>query len=112
VVLWEAETGKERQRLTGHEAPVTSVFFHPAGKLLLSTGEDQTVRMWNLSTGEPLARLLQEGGREGTFSPDGKWIVTRQAVSSRLWPVDPLAAASPAPPTHPHERQRYQIPND
>jgi WD40 repeat protein len=114
VVLWEAETGKVRQRLTGHEAPVTGVVFHPDGKLVLSTGEDKSVRLWDLSTGEPLAKFMHEGGREAAFSPDGRWIVTRAAQASRLWPVDPLAAALARKPRDlaPHERERYQIPND
>jgi WD40 repeat protein/tRNA A-37 threonylcarbamoyl transferase component Bud32 len=114
VVIWDAVSSKPLHRLTGHEAPVTSVAFHPAGKLLLSASEDKTVRIWDTATGEQLIRLTHDGGFDPVFSPDGKWIVTWTNQVSRLWPVDPLAAALARKPRDllPHERERFQISND
>jgi WD40 repeat protein len=110
VILWDA-AGKELRRLSGHEAPVTGVAFHPAGKLLLSAAEDKTIRVWDATTGEQLVRLAQEGGLEPAFSPDGKWFVTRMGQGDRLWPVDPLAEALARKPRDltPHERERFAI---
>lgn len=38
--------------LTGHKGAVTSLSIHPSGKLLLSVGQDKTIRTWNLITGK------------------------------------------------------------
>jgi WD40 repeat protein/MoxR-like ATPase len=75
---------------TGHGSIVWSVSFSPDGKQALSGASDNTLRLWNVKTGE-LIRTFK--GHEGiiysvSFSPDGK-----QALSGanddtlRLWNV-------------------------
>lgn len=38
--------------LTGHKGSVLSLSVHPSGKLLLTVGQDKTLRTWNLVTGK------------------------------------------------------------
>jgi serine/threonine protein kinase len=72
----------------GHAGSVQSVAISPDGKLVLSGGDDRTMRLWSVETGEELRRF---DGHEGwvsavAFSPDGS-----RAVSGnydrivRLW---------------------------
>jgi WD40 repeat protein len=49
VVLWDAGTGKERRRCTGHQGWVRSVCYSPDGKKLLSAGADTTLVVWDAS---------------------------------------------------------------
>jgi WD40 repeat protein len=111
LILWETETAKSVRLLNGHEAQVTSVVFHPGGKLLMSAAEDKTIRVWDVATGEQLILLTHEGSLEPAFSPDGKRLLTRTGASDRLWPVDPLAEALARKPRDltPHERERFSI---
>ena len=66
--------------LPGHEAPVLAVAFGPAGRYLVSAGEDSRARLWDLSVPGPTkAEIL--GGHTGPIhaagiTPDGRWIVT------------------------------------
>jgi WD40 repeat protein/tRNA A-37 threonylcarbamoyl transferase component Bud32 len=72
----------------GHSGSVQSVAISPDGKFVLSGGDDRTMRLWSVETGEELRRF---DGHEGwvsavAFSPDGS-----QAASGnydrivRLW---------------------------
>ena len=79
VWLYDAGTGAEVKLLTGHTRPVTAVAFSPDGSMLASgSSGDETIRFWNVYTGEQL-RVLKPGRFDLAgpyiyflvFSPDG-----------------------------------------
>jgi WD40 repeat protein len=57
IRVWDSHTGLEVQRLVGHEAQVHILECHPLDhRLAMSASYDGTTRLWNLYTGQPLAR--------------------------------------------------------
>jgi ankyrin repeat protein/WD40 repeat protein len=73
----------------GHKRDVNCVTFSADGKTLASGSLDQTIRLWEPSTGKPLARL---GGHANgvdclAFSPDGRYLASRECLSNAcfLW---------------------------
>src|SRR5262249_31554055 len=50
VVLWDVGIGKELRRLSGHERDVHSLAFTPDGRTVVSEGEDNSIRFWELAT--------------------------------------------------------------
>ena len=72
------------------------VVFSPDGHRLATAAADNTVRLWNPDTGQPLGDPL--AGHTGTvfgvaFSPDGHRLASASADNTvRLWP----ALATPA----------------
>jgi len=50
VSVWDAKTGKQLLKLTGHVGRVTSLDFGLDGNRLLATGEDTKVYVWNISS--------------------------------------------------------------
>src|SRR5262249_20095940 len=49
IHVLELATGKERQRFDGHKGRVTSLAFAADGRTLISSGEDTTALVWDLS---------------------------------------------------------------
>ncbi len=55
--LWDAVTGKEKVTLRGHKYGISSLTFSPDGKRLASASNDETVKVWDTTTGRELLRL-------------------------------------------------------
>ena len=79
LYLIDAENGAPLRSFRGHENTPSLLAFHPSGKYLASTARDDTVRLWNVASGEQLVTTKQISAEPGLrFSSDGK----RIAVSS------------------------------
>ena len=79
--------------LEEHEGSVHSVAFSPDGKFLASGGDDHTVRIWSVETGECLKVLKEQESsvHSVAFSPDGKFLASggRDKIV-RIWERTPM----------------------
>ena len=88
VWIYDKQTGKELDLLTGHTRPVYSLCFNPDGSELASGSNDKTIRLWDSNTGETKATLSGHTGSvySVAFSPDGKILASGSSDSTiRLW---------------------------
>ncbi len=64
--------------ITGHSSWVTDVALNPANPAFATSSLDDTIKLWNLKTGELMTTL--EGHNRGVnaiaFSPDGKFLIS------------------------------------
>ncbi len=75
-----------------HAGPVRSAEFSPDGSRVVTAGEDQTARVWNTATGEPVTPPLWHKGVvwHARFSPDGRFVVTASGdTTARVWDARP-----------------------
>ena len=90
----------------GHSAEITFVVFNTNGRLLASSGEDHTVKLWHVPTGKEMASFVSgslQSVNSMVFSDgddrlyiryaDGSWDVWDIAASKR---IEPRPSASPA----------------
>jgi WD40 repeat protein len=74
------------KRLTGHQKEVTGLAVSADGKKLVSCSNDQTVRVWDLSSGVQLNKFTAEEAVSGVaFAPDGKSVVSCGEKGLRFW---------------------------
>ena len=88
VRLWDATTGKERQKLEGHDHFVNAVAFSPDSKTVASGSRDKTVRLWDATTGKERQKLEWHdySVTAVAFSPDGKTVASGSGDNTvRLW---------------------------
>jgi RNA polymerase sigma factor (sigma-70 family) len=105
IRLYDAATGKERQRLVipGQDDTygpwVMSVAFAPDGKTLVSGGTEKAVRVWDLATGKEAAGVTghQDEVTGVVVTPDGKTAISAGKDSALI--VWDLATG--------HERARW-----
>ncbi|REJ88130.1 MAG: hypothetical protein DWQ34_23190 [Planctomycetota bacterium] len=75
---------------TGHAGPVSAAQFTPDGRIVLSSGLDGTVRIWNAADGALLRTYDEHEGQVLCLavSPDGRTIATGSRDNTiRLWDV-------------------------
>ena len=77
IDLWDAETGRHKLKLEGHDHLVCSVNFSPDGKTVVSGSWDGTICLWDAVSGKQINVFESENKyvfEKVVFSPDGSLI--------------------------------------
>ncbi|MCI0464303.1 MAG: PQQ-binding-like beta-propeller repeat protein [Gemmataceae bacterium] len=87
LCLWDAATGKELHRLTGHGYAVCDVAFSADGKRVASSsGIQRTIRVWDTATGKELHRWRTElDVYLLAFAPGGRLVSSEADGAIRFW---------------------------
>jgi WD40 repeat protein/uncharacterized caspase-like protein len=78
VVLWDTANGQQLGAIKGHGKGVTGVAFSRDGKLLASSGTDNTIKIWEVATKRELRTLVGHTANIESmdFSPDGRLLAS------------------------------------
>jgi WD40 repeat protein/tRNA A-37 threonylcarbamoyl transferase component Bud32 len=89
VCVWNVSSGDLLWK-GAHRETVRMIVFSPDGRLLISGSNDDTARIWDSASGQPVGRELVHRGEVFTvgFSPNGKLAVTGgYDATVRFWEV-------------------------
>src|SRR6266404_4356858 len=87
-LLWDTATGQQVGAIKGHGKGVTEVVFSRDGKLLASSGTDNTIKIWDVATKRELRTLTGHTANIESmdFSPDGRLLASASDEGSTfLW---------------------------
>lgn len=92
ILLWRTKDWELFKTLKGHKGAVYDLSIHPSNRIAISTGEDNTVRLWNLMTGKKASGLKLKGAWSRgekpeyvRFSPDGEWFIVGFRNRLMIW---------------------------
>jgi WD40 repeat protein len=88
VRMWNAHTGQEIRRFSGHGEVVRATVLSPDGGQLLTGSVDNSARLWDTRSGEQLLHLQGHTGAVTAAAwPAGRnWLVTgSEDMTVRLW---------------------------
>ena len=72
--------------LSGHTDSIEAIAFDPSQRFIVSGAQDQTVRLWDASTGQPLDVFSHDGQVvQVAFSTDGSAIIANSRRTRRAW---------------------------
>jgi len=69
ILIWDLETGAIKRALDGHDNDALSIAYHDGR--IYSSGDDMTLRVWDLSTGELLSKWGPFENETDTCAIDG-----------------------------------------
>jgi WD40 repeat protein/serine/threonine protein kinase/tetratricopeptide (TPR) repeat protein len=78
--------------------PIRLARFSPDGRLVLAVCDDDTARLWSVSSGRPASPPFRHRLyiNDASFSPDGTHVLTASVDgTAKLWQIDPGASSMP-----------------
>lgn len=105
IRLWNLETYQSR-KLEGHTARLRSIAFSPDGQQLVSGGDDETVKIWDVNSGECLNTLPvpETWIWSVDFSFDGQMVANANDNGTvQVWHINTEQCISTLRPDRPYE---------
>lgn len=87
IRIFEVRSGRLVLTLHGHDNWVTDIMFHPNGKYLISTADDRSIRIWDLSMGRCYRKIYNAHDHFiSCFDMKGKVAATGSVdTSAKVW---------------------------
>ena len=84
IRIVDVETGRTVRRISGHTGIVYEAFFSPDGRRIVSCGDDRTIKIWNVDTGQEI-RTINERAYSITWGPEGRQIASVDNNTVIIW---------------------------
>lgn len=100
IGLWDLATGRRIRTLIGHTRPIRSLSWSSDGHLLLSSADDDTVRLWEVHSGRclrtfPLVRSGPWSQATVLLAPESGSPIVAEVDAVHRWPLPDRHTAPP-----------------
>jgi WD40 repeat protein len=85
VALFDTKTGKLRTKLVGHEKVSRSLLFLQDSKIMVTSGDDNTLRWWDTVTGENLTTIAVGGHSFAATENGGTIVLSTKNEGVEIW---------------------------
>lgn len=85
--LVDTTSGKPLRHFTGQVGPILSVAFEPKGGQLLTAGQNDQLRLWEIASGRQIGTVghQQWSYALAAFSPDGSLVAVSGGLLTQIW---------------------------
>ncbi len=85
----DIQTGKITKRFGGHKHCIRSLSFSTDGNMIVTTADDNLIKIWDLHTGKLNRTILSDLSAASTasFSPDGRYVIATELEAIGVWDV-------------------------
>ncbi len=93
IKIWDTATGKLLHTFSGHTSYINSLQFSADGKLIVSSGLDDTIKVWDVNSGTLIHDFIEPDGwvESAYFSPDGRTVLSVTNIEGllniKIWDV-------------------------
>ena len=98
--LWDAATGAPLTPWLKHPSLIFTARFSPDGRILLTASWKESIRLWNVETGQAWEVFPEFRGdvRAVAFSPDTRWVLASDDKTVHVWDVGTGQLVASTPP--------------
>ncbi|KAG8752765.1 hypothetical protein FRC12_011801 [Ceratobasidium sp. 428] len=104
VTICDIDSGTVLFEWAGHTSRVVSLSCSPDGRILASGSHDDTIRLWDPASGQPIGQPLRVPGptvKWMGFSPDGRYLAASSGLYSiRVWDTETGRMCGEPLPSH------------
>lgn len=101
VAIWDLKTRASITSVQAHDDWVIYCALAPSGKVLATSSNDRTIRLWNTTTGAKVAQLeeMSPVGSPLTWTGTGRYMIGADAADQAvIYDISPVQAAVAAAP--------------
>lgn len=89
IFVWDLDTEQIDRVIDCDDLSIGGLAFSPTSNLLISFGGYQT-RLWDIQSGNEIKNIAYAYGRDGFFTPDGRFLVIMNAIAPQVWGLPPF----------------------
>ena len=82
AIVWDLPTVSQHQALSGHSGLIRQLAFSPDGNAIASGADDNTVKFWDIASGESQATMEFAPPHALAYSPDGSLVAVAYTSGS------------------------------
>ncbi len=88
IQLWNTDDGSPNRALRGHEGQIHSIAFSSDNQFVVSSANDNTVRLWRVTDSTEIGQITVEHNPSSiAFAPDGKTVAVAVWRDIYLWSI-------------------------